>query len=279
MQKIIYSMRRTVLIFITMFCVTISYAQTIYSDSKMAVDQIEKGTYKISYLDEPNYATIYVIEGNKKALVIDTGDKNDVNFVNLIKLCTDKPYTLVLTHTHGDHTMGIDQFPELYVNPKENQRQLQESYKGKVNYMQDGMKFDLGGRVIQAFEISGHTDGGMIFADEATGNCYVGDCFGTGQVWLQMNPSDTPISDYLSQVNKMLKLMETHHITHLYTGHFGQENCIYGLNYIQDMKYLAEDMLAGDYESVHHDRSPETAKTQMTRRNRAVIVFNPDKVK
>lgn len=272
-------MKKIASIFIALICTVPSFCQTIYGDTKVVVDKIEKGTYKISYLDEPNYATIYVIEGTKHALVIDAGDKKDMNLKNLIKQCTDKPYTLVLTHTHGDHTMGIDQFPELYVNAKENQNQLQNSYKGKVNYMKDGMKFDLGDRIIQAFEITGHTDGGMIFADEMTGNCFVGDCFGTGQVWLQMNPSPTPISDYLSQVKKMLKLMETHHITHLYTGHFGQENCIYGLNYIQDMAYLAEDMLAGEFTSVHHDRSPDTAKTQMAKRNRAVIVFNPDKVK
>lgn len=272
-------MERIASCLIALLCAVPTFCQTVYGDTKVVVDRIEEGTYKISYLDEPNYATVYVIEGKKKALVIDAGDKKDFNLTGLVELCTDKPYTLVLTHTHGDHTMGIDQFPELYVNAKENQNQLKNSYQGKVNYMEDGQEFDLGGRTIKAFEISGHTDGGMIFADEQTGNCFVGDCFGTGQVWLQMNQSATPISDYLAQVKKMLKLMETQHIVHLYTGHFGQENCIYGLNYIQDMAFLAEDMLAGDFESEHHDRSPKTANTQMARRNRAVIVFNPDKVK
>lgn len=272
-------MKRIYLLLLTLVCAFPVCAQKLYQDTKVMVDQIEKGTFKISYLDEPNYATVYVIEGSKRALVIDAGDKKDIHLASLVELCTDKPYKLVLTHTHGDHIMAVDEFPELYVNPKENLKQLQGSYKGKINYMEDGQKFDLGGRVIQAFEISGHTDGGMIFADEETGNCYVGDCFGTGQVWLHFNPSATPISDYLAQTQKMLKLMETHHIVHLYTGHYGQEDCIYGLNYIQDMSNLAQDMLDGEYTSEHHDRSPATSKTQMARNHRAVIVFNPDKVK
>lgn len=272
-------MKRLFTMFIGVLMVLPVLAQKIYEDDKVMVDKIEAGSYKISYLDEPNYAAVYVLEGSQRALVIDTGDKKDMDLGALIQKCTSKPYVLALTHTHGDHTGALGQFPELYVNEKESQRQLQNSYEGKVNYIQEGHTFDLGGKIITAYEITGHTNGGMIFADEETGNCYVGDCFGTGQVWLQISPSANPISEYLTQVKKMLTLMETHHIVHLYTGHYGQEDCIYGINYIQDMATLAENMLKGDFTSEHHNRSAATANTQMARLRRAVIVFNPDKVR
>lgn len=269
-------------ILLTAVCILLAFnavsAQNIYRDDKVTIDRIEAGSYKINYLDSPNNASMYVIEGNEKALVIDTGDKADYDLAGYVRMCTTKPYTLALTHTHGDHIMAIDQFPELYVNKKENLQAL-KSYKGSILFISDGFWFDLGGKKIQALEITGHTEGGMVFCDYATGNCYCGDCFGTGQVWLQMGNSETPISDYKGQVEKMLSYMSTKHIVHFYTGHFGQEECIYGINYIQDMATLAGNMLNGDYESVHHNRSAETANTRMASLRRAVIVFNPDKVK
>lgn len=254
-------------------------AQNIYQDQYVTIDKIEEGSYKISYLDEPNYSSMYVIEGKKKALLIDTGDKADLDLKRYVAMCTTKPYSVVLTHTHGDHLGAVGQFDEVYVNKKEEMRPLKSAFKGRIKNISDGQTFNLGGKKIQALEITGHTEGGMIFCDYQTGNCYTGDCFGTGQVWLQMGKSRTPISDYLGQVKKMLGYMAEKHIVHLYTGHFGQEECIYGINYIQDMATLAENMLKGNYTSAHHNRSAETSNTCMSSLRRATIVFNPDKVK
>jgi len=242
------------------------------------IDKIESDSYKISYNDSPNYSSIFVVVGKKKALVIDAGDKSDYDLMSFVRKCTDKPVIFALTHTHGDHLGAINQFPEMYVNPKENMRAI-ANYKGKVIEMNDGYIFNLGGKKIQALEITGHTDGGMVFCDYQTGNCYCGDCFGTGQVWLQMNRSETVISDYLSQVEKMLGYVSERHITHFYTGHFGQEDCVFGVNYIQDMAQLARNMLSGDYKSEHHNRSAANSSTQMTSLRKATIVFDPSRVK
>lgn len=272
-------MKRLSMIIAAMLMAIGAYAQNIYEDEKVSVDKIEDNSYMISYKDAPNNSSMFVIAGDQKALLVDAGDKADVDLMALVRKCTDKPVVFALTHTHGDHLGAVSQFDELWVNEKESMAQLQRTYKGKISYMEDGHVFDLGGRLIQALEITGHTDGGMIFCDYKTGNAYVGDCFGTGQVWLQMNRSATPISDYLSQCRKMLGYMAARHIVHLYTGHFGQENCIYGINYIQDMATLAENMLKGEYTSEHHNRSAASSNTQMAALRRAVIVFNPDKVR
>ncbi|MBQ3881382.1 MAG: MBL fold metallo-hydrolase [Bacteroidales bacterium] len=253
-------------------------AQNIYHDEQVTVDKIEKGTYKINYRDAPNMSSMYVVVGKKKAVVIDAGDK-DYDLMSLVRKCTDKPVVLLLTHTHGDHLGAMNQFEELYVNEKENLSQIQRNFKGKVHYVKDGDVFKLGGKSIQALEIVGHTAGGMIYCDYDTGNCYSGDCFGTGQVWLQFGSFDNPISVYLSQVEKMIGYMSTRHITHIYTGHFGQEECMYGINYIQDMGELARKMLSGDFESEHHNRSAESSPVRMTTLRRATIVYHPDRVR
>lgn len=272
MKKLIFTTLLLVL------CGLTSLGQNIYENEEVTIDKIEKGSYKISYKDGPNFSSMFVIEGEKQALVIDAGDK-DYDLVSLIRKCTEKPFTLVLTHTHGDHLGAVNQFPELYVNSKESMVQLQKSYKGTVKDLVDGQVFDLGGKSIQALEIVGHTAGGMIFCDYETGNCYSGDCFGTGQVWLQFGAFANPITVYRDEMKKMLGYMATKHITHIYTGHFGQEECVYGINYIQDMCTLAQNMLDGNYTSEHHNRSAASSPTQMTALRRAVIVFNPQKVK
>ncbi len=272
MKRVVFSVLALILVLLPL------KAQNIFNDGKVFIDKIEKGSYKISYNDGPNYSSVYVIEGSERALVIDAGDKADYDLLSLVGKCTDKPFVLALTHTHGDHLGAVAQFSELYVNPKESMQALSR-YQGKILEMTDGYVFDLGGKFVQALEITGHTTGGMVFCDYQTGNCYCGDCFGTGQVWLQMNRSETVISDYLKEVEKMLGYVKDRHITHFYTGHFGQEDCVYGVNYIQDMALLARNMLKGDYTSVHHNRSAETANTQMTSLRRATIVFNPQRVK
>lgn len=272
-------MRKSTISFIALMIAFLPLrSQSIFNDGKVFIDRIEEGSYKISYNDGPNYSSVYVIEGAEKALVVDAGDKADYDLVSFVRKCTDKPFVLALTHTHGDHLGAVSQFPEMYVNPKESMQALAR-YQGRILEMTDGYVFDLGGKFVQALEIAGHTAGGMVFCDYETGNCYCGDCFGTGQVWLQMNRSETVISDYLAEVKKMLGYMSTRHITHLYTGHFGQEDCVFGVNYLQDMAELASKMLKGDYTSVHHNRSAESANTQMTTLRKATIVFNPQRVK
>jgi len=271
-------MKRILLLSIIAFCGLNLSAQNIYHDDAVTVDKIEKGTYKINYRDAPNMSSVYVVEGKKKAVVIDAGDK-DYDLMSLVRMCTDKSVVLLVTHTHGDHIGAMNQFDELYVNEKENLSQIQRNYKGEVHYVKDGDVFKLGGKSIQALEILGHTAGGMVYCDYDSGNCYSGDCFGSGQVWLQFNTFDNPISVYLSEINKMLGYMAKRHITHIYTGHFGQEEGMYGINYIQDMGTLARMMLDGNFESEHHNRSAESSPVRMTSLRRATIVYHPDRVR
>ena len=81
------------------------------------------------------------------------------------------------------------------------------------------------------------------------------------------------------EINKMLGYMATRHITHIYTGHYGQEECNYGINYIQDMGTLAKMMLEGNFQSEHHNRSAESSPVRMTTLRRATIVYHPDRVR
>ncbi len=76
---------------------------------KLPFYEIENGIYEI---DEFDCVSVFVIVGEKRALVVDTGTGiGDLKWIIEEKI-TDKPYDVVLTHNHGDHTGGAGFFDE-----------------------------------------------------------------------------------------------------------------------------------------------------------------------
>ena len=69
-------------------------------------------------IDEFDCASIFVLEGEEKALVIDTGIGIG-NIREKIEELTDKPTILVMSHGHGDHTGGTGWWDEIYLNEKD----------------------------------------------------------------------------------------------------------------------------------------------------------------
>jgi hydroxyacylglutathione hydrolase len=63
----------------------------------------------------PTGELMYLIEGNKRAALIDTGaGVGDLKaFVDSL---TSKPYFVILTHGHVDHALGAPSFDEVYMN-------------------------------------------------------------------------------------------------------------------------------------------------------------------
>ena len=77
---------------------------------KLPFYEIENGIYEI---DEFDCVSVFVIVGEKRALVVDTGTGiGDLKWIIEEKI-TDKPYDVVLTHNHGDHTGGAGFFDEI----------------------------------------------------------------------------------------------------------------------------------------------------------------------
>ncbi len=81
---------------------------------------IEPGVWQIidGTDEKPVYADIYLVEGSDRALVIDAGiSKSDLPaFVSTL---TQKPFDLVLTHGHGDHTAAAPYFQSVYMSSKD----------------------------------------------------------------------------------------------------------------------------------------------------------------
>lgn len=72
--------------------------------------QFKKDTWEI---DEFDCASIFLLVGETRALLIDTGfGIGDLRAV--VEQITDKPITLVISHSHGDHYGGAYQFDEAW---------------------------------------------------------------------------------------------------------------------------------------------------------------------
>ena len=67
-------------------------------------------------IDEFDCVSIFVIVGERRALVLDCGTGiGDLRWV-IENRITDKPYDVVLTHNHGDHIGGAGFFDEVWIH-------------------------------------------------------------------------------------------------------------------------------------------------------------------
>ena len=61
---------------------------------------------------------MYLVEGDKKAALIDTGSGLG-SLKPVVERLTDKPVTVLLTHGHVDHAMGAAEFSDVYMSRKD----------------------------------------------------------------------------------------------------------------------------------------------------------------
>jgi hydroxyacylglutathione hydrolase len=183
--------------------------------------------------------SLYLLEGNSKALLIDAGTKiADLN--KIIASITKKPVMLVATHAHPDHTgSAINYFSELYIAPGDAGSQFVMNYKGRIRELKDGEKIDLGGRTVEVVFTPGHTPGSTTFIDKDAGYGFSGDSFGSGNLLLFGT-----FTQLISTCEKMSAIMEKYGIKILYPGHYFGKNPETKQR-VDDMAAISKDVLSG----------------------------------
>lgn len=146
----------------------------------------------------------YLIEGSERALLIDalTGVGSLKAFVREL---TDLPVQVVNTHGHLDHCGAVFEYGECFIHPadiallyqhSDPSRRLEFAKSGaafgplpvepvfgdvvppravKTYPVQDGDRFDLGGVVLEAIAVPGHSRGTIVLLDRARRLVYSGD--------------------------------------------------------------------------------------------------------
>jgi hydroxyacylglutathione hydrolase len=194
--------------------------------------------------------SLYLVEGNDKAVLIDAGTK----IADLDKIAaslTTKPIMLVVTHAHPDHTgSAINDFPELHINPADAASPFMADYRGQVKDLKDGEIIDLGGRKLEVVFTPGHTPGSTTFIDSNAGYGFSGDSFGSGNLLL----SGT-FSTLLATCQKMSAVMEKQGIKHLYPGHYFGKN-LETKQRVDDIATISKDVLSGKVKGEPGGRGP-----------------------
>ena len=206
-----------------------------YRDADIVFRQIDEHTWAgcghLVYNE-----SVYVVEGNDRALVIDAGTYMP-NLDKAVAALTDKPVMMALTHGHGDHVGGIVCFPEVWLNPADNG--MIRDYKGELKALEDGQTIDLGGRRIDVLYTPGHTSGSVTFFDKEHHYGFSGDAFGSTNLLLF-----TTFKELVNTCTRTAEYMQKNGITKLYPGHYGGTNPE-TLQRVLDEKKISQEVLSG----------------------------------
>ncbi len=168
----------------------------------------------------------YLIEGNERALLVDTL----CGVGNLKAYCrelTDLPILPVLTHGHFDHGGGAFSFGECFIYPDDVEvlywhapvmerlgyvqmqqdraktgRRVEQSDVEPPRALRtfpvyDGDRFDLGGRVLEAIHVPGHTAGSIVLLDRQLRAIFAGDALNCNTIVLK-GAGGASVEEYLA---------------------------------------------------------------------------------
>ena len=217
------------------------YPETfVYRDANVVFRQIDEHTWEgnghLVYNE-----SVYVIEGEDKALVIDAGTEMP-HLSKAVATLTDKPLMLALTHGHGDHVGGAISFPEAWIHPADTSMigEGAREYGVKVNLLSDGEVIDLGGRQIEVMHTPGHTSGSLTFFDKDHHYGFSGDSFGSTNLLLFAGS----FRELIETTKRTAEYMQANGIDKLYPGHYHGDNPE-TLQRVLDEKKMSEELLSG----------------------------------
>ncbi|TCL57699.1 putative peptidase [Hydrogenispora ethanolica] len=193
-------------------------------------------------------ASMYLVEGKDKALLIDTG-MGTGDLAGYVRTLTKLPVEVVLTHGHPDHVGQANQFDKVYMAQKDvalfGLFGIKTDPARFVN-IQAGDTIDLGGKAFEVIAIPGHTPGSIALLDAKDQLLATGDAIGSGSnVWMHI-PGTLPLDQYWVSLRKLeAKLKGFKHLTYL-VGHQWQEKTPITLQYVTDMRILVEKTLHGE---------------------------------
>lgn len=198
---------------------------------------IDNGFWRI--VDEKK-CCIYLIEGENRALVIDTGMCEEP-LLPFVQTLTDKPVDLALTHAHIDHMYRAEEFERVFLHEKEKACYTKSSQRlmdfGAISFklkkkkypvdsytaVAEGEEIDLGGVKLQCIGAFGHTPGSMLLIDKTHRAVICGDAVGSGSgVWMFL-PDCISVGEYGSSLALTIEKLQNYKDFEYYGGHYEQD--------------------------------------------------------
>ena len=175
------------------------------------IEKIDGETYALSEYGHWEQTHTYLLLGDTRALLIDTG-LGVADIGAKVKALTSLPVTVALTHAHWDHIGGLKFFPDFAMHEAE-EKWLREKFplspaavrenllkeacdfpedfsaeKYRIfqgspsRLLKDGDSLDLGNRRLTVLHTPGHSPGHLCYYEEERGYLFSGDLLYSGQL-------------------------------------------------------------------------------------------------
>ena len=219
----------------------------VYQDDEVVFRKLDDHTW-IGNGHRLYNESLYLVEGNKSAVLIDAGVRIP-ELDKIVAKITSKPVTMILTHGHGDHVGGAGPFPEVWVSPADEQMFLSNlrGYQGKTVHLTDGQIIDLGDRKLEVMFTPGHTAGSVTFFDKANHYGFSGDAFGSTNLLVF-----TYLSNVVASAAKVEKYIKENNIKFLFPGHYSGDN-LETPQRVTDIKEMCQEVLDGKRQPIKSD--------------------------
>ena len=169
--------------------------------------KVDDVTWFINFMNGSE--NMYLLEGDEKALLIDTG-YGVGNLKAFVEKLTDKPVVVANTHFHPDHSAGNGEFEAVYLSKGAEIDAPSVCGEGAVPfdlnalphpdyekiYVGEGFKIELGGRTVEVLDVKpAHCNSSLFFLDRGHRMLFCGDEMEAAQVNLFDN-SNNPNAPY-----------------------------------------------------------------------------------
>lgn len=191
----------------------------------------------------------YLILGNDKALLLDTG-MGVCPIKPLIEKLTELPVEVVNSHCHFDHIGGNWEFDFVYIYdfapslkrleagmktaevihhlrgdstwipyPGDFDPDKYEIRPGKARPIKEGHVFDLGGRLLEVLHTPGHSPDSIMLLDKKHSILFTGDTFYPATMYAHLGSDDGIDSVFDTYLDTMVSLADGIEADYLYTCH------------------------------------------------------------
>ncbi|WP_152657986.1 MBL fold metallo-hydrolase [Oceanobacillus sp. CFH 90083] len=216
------------------------------NDPWFTVREIDNKTYAISELGHWERVHSFLLIGDTKAALIDTGLGID-NMKRITDQLTNLPINVITTHVHADHIGSHGEYDRLFVHeaerdwlvhgivglPLEQMRQniarditipVPESFDPSTykpfqgeptGLLKDGDRVELGNRTLVIYHTPGHSPGHIAIFDEEKGYLFTGDLLYDETPIYAFYPTTNPVD----LVNSLEKINKIPHISMIYGSH------------------------------------------------------------
>ncbi|MFK7905039.1 MAG: MBL fold metallo-hydrolase [Chitinophagales bacterium] len=171
----------------------------------------------------------YLLEGEEKALMFDTGTgenqaENGFKIKATLEELTDLPITLLLSHFHFDHNQNIAEFDRVafadlpILRQKVNENDVYKftredlfsgTYPSQVQvteWLPVNTDIDLGNRIIQLVNIQGHTSESIAIIDKTNKLAFLGDYLYNGTLFV-FDDADLPL--YEESIDHLISILDS----------------------------------------------------------------------